>query len=202
MDPKALFRIGYGLYVLTAAENGRHNGCIINTLQQITDTPLRISVTVNKGNLTHDMILRTGRFNVSVLSQDASFDVFRHFGFQSGRETEKIAGYHGVAYSENGLAYLTDMTNAYLSGKVFHTVDLGTHTLFLADLTGAEVLSDVETATYSYYQSHIKPKPQPVKQTGWRCRICGYVYEGEELPADFICPLCKHGTVDFEKIEI
>ena len=202
MDPKALFQIGYGLYVLTAKENDRHNGCIINTLQQVTDTPLRISVTVNKRNLTHDMILRSGVFNVSVLSQKATFDVFRHFGFQSGRETEKIAGFQGVAYSENGLAYLSDMTNAYLSGKVFQTVDLGTHTLFLADLTAAEVLSDVETATYSYYQSHIKPKPQTAdKQSGWRCRICGYIYEGEELPPDFICPLCKHGAVDFEKID-
>ena len=200
MDQKALFKIGYGLYVLTALEDGRHNGCIINTAQQLTDTPSRLSITVSKRNLTHDMVMRTGQFNLSVLSQEADFAVFRHFGFQSGREAEKIAGYPGIAYSANGLSYLQTMTNAYLSAQVFHTVDLGTHTLFLANLTGAEILSDAESATYAYYHARIKPKPEK-KAAGWRCRICGYVYEGEELPPDYICPLCKHGAVDFEKIE-
>lgn len=201
MEEKALFKLGYGLYVLTAEEGGRHNGCIINTAQQLTDTPLRLSITVSKQNLTHDMVLRTGRFNLSVLSEAADFKVFQHFGFQSGRTAEKIAGYPGVAYSANGLSYLTGPVNAYLSAQTFHTVDLGTHTLFLADLTDAKVLTDVDTASYAYYHAHIKPQPAPKPaQGGWRCRICGYVYEGEELPPDFICPLCKHGAVDFEKI--
>ena len=199
MDPKAVFNIGYGLYVLTAREGERHNGCIVNTVQQLTDSPLRIGVTVNKNNLTHDMIARTGLFNASVLSQSVDFEVFRHFGFQSGRTAEKIAGYPGMAVSENGLTYLGEKTNAYLSGKVFQSIDLGTHTLFLADLTDARVLSGEASVTYSDYHARIKPKPA-AKAKGWRCRICGYVYEGEELPADFICPLCKHGAVDFEKI--
>lgn len=202
MEEKALFKLGYGLYVLTAREGDRHNGCIINTALQLTDTPLRLSITVSKRNLTHDMVLRTGRFNLSVLTEAADFALFRHFGFQSGREAEKIAGYPGVAYSANGLSYLTGPVNACLSGQVFHTVDLGTHTLFLADLTDAMVLSEEATATYAYYHAHIKPQPEArPAQGGWRCRICGYVYEGEELPPDFICPLCKHGAVDFEKIE-
>ena len=199
MDPKAVFNIGYGLYVLTAREGERHNGCIVNTVQQLTDSPLRISVTVNKNNLTHDMIARTGLFNASVLSQSVDFEVFRHFGFQSGRTAEKIAGYPGMAVSANGLTYLAEKANAYLSGKVFQSIDLGTHTLFLADLTDARVLSGEASVTYSDYHARIKPKPA-AKAKGWRCRICGYVYEGEELPADFICPLCKHGAVDFEKI--
>ena len=199
MDPKAVFNIGYGLYVLTAREGERHNGCIVNTVQQLTDSPLRIGVTVNKNNLTHDMIARTGLFNASVLSQSVDFEVFRHFGFQSGRTAEKIAGYPGMAVSENGLTYLGEKTNAYLSGKVFQSIDLGTHTLFLADLTDAQVLSSESSVTYSDYHARIKPKPA-AKAKGWRCRICGYVYEGEELPADCICPLCKHGAVDFEKI--
>jgi len=199
MDTKALFKIGYGLYVLTAMDVDRHNGCIINTLQQLTSTPLRIGITVNKGNLTHDMILHSGEFNVSVLSEEADFSIFRHFGFQSGRDAEKIAGNKDLGWSENGLSYLKKGTNAYLSGKVFDTVDLGTHTMFLADVTDAQVLSGAESATYSYYHAHIKPKPEK-KEKGWRCKICGYVYEGEELPEDFVCPLCKHGAIDFEKI--
>jgi len=201
MDNAALFKIGYGLYVLTAMAHDKHNGCIINTLQQVTSDPLRISITVNKANLTHDMIAHTGEFNVSVLSQEATFDLFKHFGFQSGRTAEKIAGqWDLVGWAENGLSYVKKATNAYLSGKVFQSIDLGTHTLFLADVTDAKVLSDAETATYSYYHASIKPKPEKKAAGGWRCKICGYIHEGEELPSDFICPLCKHGAVDFEKI--
>ena len=200
MDPKALFTLSYGLYVLTAREGERHNGCIVNTAQQLTDTPPRISVAVNKRNLTHDMILRTGLFNLSVLSQTADFPIFQHFGFQSGHSAEKIAGYPGMTVSENGLTYLTEKTSAFLSGRVFQTVDLGTHTLFLADLTDSRVLSGEGALTYSDYHARVKPRPAP-RAKGWRCRICGYVYEGETLPPDFICPLCKHGAADFEKIE-
>lgn len=203
MDTKAMFKIGYGLYVLTARENGRDNGCIINTVQQITDSPLRVSITVNKQNYTHDMIMHTGVFNVSILSEKASFETFRHFGFQSGRDVDKTKDYMGLRRGDNGVLYLSSSdTNAYLSAKVFQSVDLGTHTMFLADVTDAQVLSDVPSATYTYYQEHIKPKPQDTAapKTGWRCIICGYIYEGEELPPDFICPLCKHGVTDFEKI--
>ena len=203
MDAKVMFQIEYGLFILTAQENGKDNGCIINTLQQVTDSPLRVSITVNKKNYTHDMILHTGVFNISILSQKAAFDTFRHFGFQSGRDTDKMRDYMGLRRSANGLMYLaTYDTNAYLSAKVFETIDLGTHTMFLADVTDGEKLSQTPSCTYNYYQSHIKPKPEEKRgQTGWRCIICGYIYEGEELPTDFICPICKHGVADFEKIE-
>lgn len=202
MDNAALFKIGYGLYVLTAMSGDKHNGCIINTLQQVTSSPLRISITVNKANLTHDMIAETGEFNVSVLSQEATFDIFKHFGFQSGRTAEKVAGHWELmGWAENGLSYVkTNAANAYLSGKVFQSIDLGTHTMFLADVTDAKVLSHTESATYSYYHANIKPKPEKKAAGGWRCKICGYVHEGEDLPADFVCPLCKHGAADFEKI--
>ncbi len=199
MDNSAFFKIGYGLYLLTAREDGRDNGCIINTLQQLTDEPKRIGITVSKQNLTHDMVLRTGVFSVSALSEAAGFDVFRHFGFQSGRDAEKVAGYPGMERAANGLAYLAGPgVSALFSGRVFHTVDLGTHTLFLADATEAQVLSQTDTASYTYYQRHIKPKP--AASGGWRCRVCGYVYHGETLPEGFICPLCKHGASAFEKL--
>ncbi len=203
MDTQVMFQISYGLFILTAREGEKDNGCIINTLQQVTDSPLRVAVTVNKRNYTHDLIRRTGIFNVSILSQEASFETFRHFGFQSGRDVNKMKDYMGLRRDANGVMYLQSRdTNGYLSAKVFDTVDLGTHTMFLADVTGGEKFSDVPSCTYSYYQSHIKPKPQEKKgQTGWRCIICGYIYEGEELPADFVCPICKHGVADFEKIE-
>ncbi|MBQ8579234.1 MAG: flavin reductase [Oscillospiraceae bacterium] len=196
MDNRAMFTLSYGLFVLTAREDGKDNGCIINTAQQITDSPKRITITVNKQNLTHDMVLRTGVFNLSVLSQEATFWVFQHYGFQSGRDVDKFAGLP-VERTENGLAYVEGCTNAVISGKVISTVDCGTHTLFIADVTDAKVLSDEKSATYQYYFDHIKPKPEP-KVKGWVCKICGYVYEGEELPADFICPWCKHGAEDFE----
>ncbi len=201
MDNKALFKIGYGLYILSAKEGEKDNACVINTVTQVTSDPCQITLAVNKMNRTCEMIERTGLFNVSILSEKAPFDLFKHFGYQSGKTVDKFAG-RSDPRSANGLIYLDQFTNAYLSGNVTKTIDLGTHLLFLADLTDAAVLSPDETVTYDYYQKKIKPAPTATTQKkGWRCRICGYVYEGEELPPDFICPICKHGAVDFEKIE-
>lgn len=198
MDNNALFKLSYGLFVLTARQDGKDNGCIINTVLQVTDTPKRIQIVVNKGNYTHDMILATGEFNVSVLSQDAVFWVFQHYGFQSGRDVDKFANIPEVR-AANGIRYVEGCTNAYLSGKVYQTVDCGTHTVFFADVTDAKVLSEEPSMTYQYYFDHVKPKPQPAEKAKWVCKICNYVYEGEELPADFICPWCKHGAEDFIK---
>ena len=197
----AMFKLTYGLFVLSAKEGEKDNGCIVNTVQQVTDTPNRIAVTVNKFNYTHDMILKTGRFNVSILSEDASFEIFQHFGFQSGRDVDKFADWNNYKRAENQITYITKGTNGYLCGKVIDTMDLGTHTFFLAEVEDGDILNDTESVTYSYYHKNIKPQPKETKKTGWRCKICGYVYEGEELPPDFICPLCKHGASDFEKIE-
>ncbi|MBQ5974052.1 MAG: flavin reductase [Oscillospiraceae bacterium] len=201
-DPNAFFRLSYGLYVLTARENGFDNGCVINTAVQVTDSPKRISIAVNKANLTHDMILRTGRFNLSVLSTETPFKVFQHFGYQSGRTADKFAGCPDAPRAENGLIYLPHYANAFFSGRVVATADFGSHTVFTAEIEEARVLSEVPSATYSYYFEHIKPRPQPPEPTvkGYVCKICGYVYEGETLPEDFVCPLCKHGAADFEKI--
>lgn len=203
MDPKAMFKISYGLYVLSAREGEKDNACIINTLMQVTSSPNRVTIAVNKQNYTHDLIARTGIFTVSMLSQSAPFAVFQRFGFQSGRSADKFAGLDGVARAENGLLRLTENVSAYLSGSVVSSLDLGTHTLFLADVTEAETLSEEPGVTYTYYQEFIKPRPviEKVKISGYRCLICGYVYEGETLPEDFVCPICKHGAADFEKIE-
>lgn len=200
MDKKAMYRLSYGLFVVTAKEGEKDNGCTTNTVMQVTSTPNRISLAVNKENYTHDMILNTGKFNVSVISEEASFDLFRHFGFQSGRDVDKFAEFQNVIRAANGLYYVTEGTNAWIAAKVVQSIDLGSHTLFLAEVEDGAVLSNSPSATYAYYQEQIKPKPEKTKQTGWRCRICGYIYEGEELPADFICPICKHGAEDFEKI--
>ncbi|MDD6200445.1 MAG: ferritin family protein [Firmicutes bacterium] len=205
MNKKAMYSLSYGLFVLTAREGEKDNGCIINTAAQVTSTPNRISIAVNKDNYTHDMVLRSGKFNISILSERASFDLFRHFGFRSGRTVDKFADFTACARSENGLYYVTEGTNAYISGAVEQTVDLGTHTLFIASVTDMEVLAPEPSATYAYYQSAIKPKPQPQAPQGktvWRCTVCGYVYEGEELPADYICPLCKHPASDFVKVTV
>ncbi len=205
MDKTAMYKLSYGLFVLTARENGKDNGCIINTAIQAASTPNQVSVCVNKANATHDMIRNTGVFTVSVISRDAGFDLFRRFGFQSGRDTDKFEGFDAYRRGANGLCYVTQGTNAYLSVKVSKEVDLGSHTMFAGEVTDMEVLSDTPSATYDYYQSTIKPKPQPVGrtddgQTIWRCTVCGYEYVGEELPEDFICPTCKHPASDFEKI--
>ena len=198
MDMNALFKLSYGLFVLTAKENGKDNGCIINTAMQLTDTPLQIAVAVNKKNYTHDMLKNTGVFNLSVLSQDAVFWVFQHYGFQSGRDVDKFANIPETR-TENGLRYVEGCTNAVISGKVVSEVDCGTHTLFVAEVTEAKVLSNEPSATYQYYFDHIKPKPQNTEKKSWVCKICGYVYEGETLPEDYECPWCKHGVEAFEE---
>ncbi len=202
MDPKAMYAISYGLFVVTARWDGGDNGCITNTVAQVTGEPNRISVAVNKSNYTCQLIARSGSFTASVISEKADFELFKRFGFQSGRDVDKFAGFTDCRRVENGELIVTKGTNAYISAKVEQTVDLGTHTLFIAAVTDMDVLSDDPSATYAYYQSSIKPRPAaaPAGKTVWRCRICGYEYEGEELPEDFVCPICKHPASDFEKI--
>jgi flavin reductase (DIM6/NTAB) family NADH-FMN oxidoreductase RutF/rubredoxin len=200
MDNKALFNIGYGLYVLTARDGDKDNGCIINTVMQVSSSPVLIAIGVNKQNLTHDMILKTKEFSISVLTEDTPFEVFKHFGYQSGRTINKFENQEAELRGENGIIYLSEHINSCLSCKVIETIDFGTHTMFKAEVIDAKVISKDETLTYSYYQKYIKPRPQPTNKTGWRCNICGYVYEGENLPEDFICPICKHGAIDFTKI--
>jgi len=205
MNSKAMYAISYGLFVVTACEGGKHNGCITNTVIQVTNDPNRISVAVNKNNHTCGMIERSGRFTANVIAENATFDLFQRFGFQSGREVDKFAGFAGAWAGESGPMIVFEGTNAWISAEVEQTIDLGTHMLFIGRVTDMDVLSAVPSATYSYYQEHIKPKPEPVGknadgQTIWRCRICGYEYVGEELPEDFICPLCKHPASDFEKV--
>lgn len=203
MNNNAMFKIGYGLYVITANVNGYDNGCIVNTVIQVTSNPNRISVTINKDNKTHDMIKDSGKFNVSILSVNASFDIFKHFGFQSGKTTNKFSTFSDYDRSANNITYITSGSCAYLSATVYSCVDLGTHTMFIANVVDGEVLSDDEPVTYNYYHANIKPKPQTTEvkaESAYRCKICGYVHEGE-LPDDFVCPLCKHGASDFEKIK-
>ena len=205
MDKKAMYKLSYGLFVLTARDGEKDNGCIINTAIQAASEPNQLSICVNKANYTHDMIKRTGKFTVSVLSEQADFELFKHFGFQSGRDVDKFTNFTGCARGADGLYYITEGTNAYISVTVDKTVDLGSHTMFIGEITDMAVLSDTPSTTYEYYQNHIKPKPQAVgktdqAQTVWRCRICGYEYVGEEIPDDFICPICKHPASDFEKI--
>lgn len=194
-----MFKLSYGS--LFCCRRGETR-CIVNTVIQLTDTPKRVAFAVNKANLTHDMIGNTGHFSISVLSQDVPFEIFQHFGFQSGRDADKFGGWAFAERSENGTLHLTKFTNAVIAGKVVSTQDWGTHTLFVADVTEAKVLSQMPSVTYAYYFEHIKPKPQPqlTQKKGWVCKVCGYVYEGEELPADYVCPLCKHGPEDFERI--
>lgn len=205
MNNKTMYNLTYGLFVLTASENGKDNGCIINTAIQVTSEPQRISIAVNKANLTHDMILHTKKFTVSIISEDADFSLFQRFGFQSGRDVDKFAGFTDYKRSYNETNIITKGTNGYISAWVQETVDLGSHTLFIAEVTDMDVLSNVPSVTYGYYQNNIKPKPQSVGKTEdgktiWRCVVCGYEYVGEELPEDFICPVCKHPASDFEKV--
>jgi flavin reductase (DIM6/NTAB) family NADH-FMN oxidoreductase RutF len=204
IDNAAFFKLSYGLFILTAKDGDKDNGCIINTVTQITDTPKRIAIAVNKNNLTHDMILKTGILNVSVLGIETPFSVFQHFGFQSGRNVDKFADVPEKRRSVNGIVYEGRYANSFISGTVSNTSDYGTHTLFIADVTEAAVLGAVSSLTYQYYFDHIKPKPEAQtgasKKKGYVCKICGYVYEGDELPPDFICPICKHGASDFEKL--
>lgn len=200
MDNRAMFKIGYGLYVLTAEEDGKDNGCIINTAIQVTSTPNCMAVTVNKQNYTNYMIGRKKAFNISVLDESADFEIFRHFGFQSGGSVDKFADFENVKRSENGILYVAQNTNAFISCKTKQEIDLGTHIMYIADVTDAQILSDKKTVTYDYYQNNIKPKKKQESKKGYVCNICGYVYEGETLPEDFICPLCKHPASDFSKL--
>lgn len=205
MNEKTMFQLTYGLYVLTTKEGEKDNGCIINTAMQVTSTPNCIAIAVNKANLTHDMILKTKAFNLSIISEAASFELFKRFGFQSGRDVDKFAGFSAFQRKENGVPYITKGTNGFISAWVKQTVDLGTHTLFIAQVTDMDILSEVPSVTYGYYQKNIKPAPEKKGTTAdgktiWRCVICGYEYVGEELPEDFICPICKHPASDFEKI--
>ncbi len=203
VDDKAFNKISYGLYVLTTKWGTFDNGCIINTVTQITSQPGRISIAVNKNNLSNQIIKETGIFNVSVLTEDANFDIFKKFGFVSGREADKFTAEEKNYRTDNGLTYFAKATNAVISAKVVDTLEYETHTVFVAEVTEAKVLSDVRSVTYQYYFDHIKPKPgnYEEKKKGWVCKICGYVYEGDELPEDYECPLCKHGPADFERIE-
>lgn len=197
MDIKALFNITYGLYVLSVKQGEKDNGCIVNSVMQVAEKPVRLAVSVSKQNLTCEMLKESGVFNLSCLTTEADFELFKRFGFQSGRDAEKFQGMSGLKRSENGLYYLSENTNAFLSGKVVEMSDPGTHMLFIAEVTDGEVLSDGWGCSYAYYQADIKPKPAPAKKKSWVCEVCGYVYEGEEVPDDFVCPICKHGKDAF-----
>lgn len=205
MNKKAMYKLSYGLFVLTSSFEGKDNGCIINTACQLTSEPNRISIAVNKANYTEELIQKSRKFNISVLDENTSFDLIERFGFYSGRNTDKFANFSEYGRSENGIYYITNEANAYISAIVEQTVDLGSHTLFIASVSDMEILSDRPSITYAYYQSHIKPNPEKTTASGktvWKCSVCGYIYEGEDLPKDFICPLCKHPASDFEKVTI
>ena len=203
MDKKAMYKLTYGLFVITV-RGEKDNGCIINTAIQAASNPNTITVCLNKTDFTSDILLETGVFNISVLSEKAPFAVFKRFGYQSGRDVDKFADYSGMERTENGVYRITEGVNAWISCKVRQTVDLGSHTMFIADVTDMEVTDDTPSVTYAYYMDNIKPKPEKTAGTAgqvvWRCKICGYEYVGEELPADFVCPICKHPASDFERI--
>ena len=204
MDSKVLFNIQYGLFVLSANDGTKDNACIINTVLQVTAAPVtkdRISITVNKKNYTHDIIAKTKKFTASIISEAASFELFKHFGFQSGRNVDKFAAFDKVKRTANGTLAITDGTNSYISANVIQQVELDSHSIFIAEVVDMEKFSDVPSTTYNYYQAHIKPKPAvkaAAGKTKWVCRICGYVHEGDAPPE--ICPLCKHPSTDFDKV--
>ena len=199
-DLTALFNIGYGLYVVTSNDGKKDNGLIVNTVTQVTNTPNRIAVTISKENYSHHIIKQTGIMNINCLSTDAPFAVFEKFGFQSGRNVDKFADSEQLR-SDNGLVFLPRYINSFISLKVEQYVDLDTHGMFICSVTESRVITKAETMTYTYYQENVKPKPQTEGKKGYVCKICGYVYEGDSLPEDFICPLCKHGAADFEEIK-
>ena len=208
MDSKVLFNVQYGLFVLSARDGDKDNACIINTVTQVTAAPVskdRISIAVNKSNFTHDIIAKTKKFTASIISEAATFDLFKRFGFQSGKNVNKFADFDKVQRTANGTLAITEGTNSFISADVIQQVELDTHSIFIADIVDMEKFNSVPSATYNYYQANIKPKPAQVGKTAdgktiWRCRICGYEYVGDELPADFICPICKHPATDFEKV--
>lgn len=200
MDLNALFNIGYGLYVVTSNDGNKDNGLIVNTVTQVTNTPNRIAVTINKENYSHDIIKDTGIMNVNCLTTEAPFSVFENFGFRSGKTENKFDGVD-FTRSENGLAVLGKYINSYISLKAEQYIDFGTHGMFICTIEDAKTISSAPTMTYSYYHSDVKPKPQATAKKGYVCKICGYIYEGDPLPEDFICPLCKHGAADFEPLQ-
>ena len=205
MDSKVLFNVQYGLFVLSSKSDAKDNACIINTVTQVTAAPERISIAVNKSNYTHDLIAQSKKFTVSIISEAADFALFKHFGFQSGKNVDKFADFDKVRRTANGTLAITEGTNSFISGNVIQQIDVGTHSIFIADVADMEKFNDTPSTTYTFYQSNIKPKPAPVGKTAdgktvWRCRICGYEYVGDEIPADFICPICKHPASDFEKV--
>ena len=207
MDTKAMFKLTYGLFVLTTESAGKMNGCITNTAIQVANDPTRIGLAVNKANYTEGLIQASRKFNISVISTDADFALFKHFGFQSGRDVDKFADFADYTVKENGIPIITKGTNAWMTCSVTETFDLGSHTFFVATIDDMEVLADTESCSYGYYQSNIKPKPEKVGETKtgkviWRCTVCGYEYEGDPIPEDFICPLCKHPASDFERVEL
>lgn len=202
MDEKTMYKLSYGLFVLTVRENAKDNGCIINTAIQASLKPNQLSISVSKENYTHDMLKRTGEYNISILNNDVTFEMIKRFGFQSGKASDKFESFKSYARSKNGIYYISEGTNAYISAKVDKEIDLGSHTMFIGEVTDAVTINDIPSVTYEYYQNNIKPRPQKTdtEKTIWRCRICGYEYEGENLPDDFICPWCKHPASDFEKV--
>lgn len=203
IDDKAIFNISYGLFVLVAQQGGKDNACIINVAQQVTSDPLQLAICVNKQNLTHDMVLRTLKFNLCPLSEEATMKPFQHFGFQSGKMVDKFANCEVELRTDNGLLYLPKYINSVISCVVTKSIDLGSHTLFVARVMEARVLSNSPSITYAYYQEHIKPKPAAQAAGGrkWVCEVCSYVYDGDEIPDGFICPWCKHGKSNFKLME-
>ncbi len=200
LDPKALFKIGYGLYVVTSNDGQKDNGLILNSVTQLTDTPLRVAVNINKMNYSHDVIKKSGVLNINCLNNETPFSIFQSFGFRSGKDVNKFEGQE-VLRSENGLVVLPNYINAFISLKVDQYVDLGTHGMFICSVTESKIINNIETMTYNYYQANVKPKPNTEKKKGYVCKVCGYVYEGDTLPEDIVCPLCKHGAADFEEIK-
>ena len=199
-DPKALNKITYGLFVITCSYDGKDNGMICNTVTQVASDPMRIAVSINKANFSHDMIKSSGTMNVCMLTEEAPFEVFTRFGFRSGRSADKFAG-EQVFRSANGAPILTKFINSFMSLKVVDYTDMGSHGLFICEPTDSAVMNDKPSMSYAYYHANVKPKPQPQKKKGFICNICGYIYEGDTLPDDFICPLCKHPASDFSPIE-
>lgn len=194
---KAIFNIPYGLYVVSSKDKNKQNACIINTLIQITSTPVKVSITINKDNYTTSLIEKSGEFNVSILDMNTKFSLIENFGFKSGRNFDKFENFKNYKLANNGITYTTENTNSYISCKVLSKTDVGTHITFVAEVIEDVILSNTQTLTYSHYLEHIKPKPQKANKKSYVCRICGYVYEGDNLPDDFICPICGHGAIDF-----
>ena len=202
IQKEAVYKISYGLYILTTRADGRDNGCVINTAMLVTENPYRMLVSVNKSNYTYEMLMKSKVLNVSVLNDNTSFDLIKRFGFASGRDTNKLIGLDGWERAENDVTYITENTNAYISASVSEVIDVGTHAVFICDITESVKLSDEPSLTYADYHKNVKPKPAEKKteKTKYVCSVCGYEYEGESLPEDFICPWCKHGADAFEKV--